>query len=71
MKTIGSGSIASPFLTLVLDGGEWSASRPGQFPPGTEPLVHIGCEAGWVPEALWKLWRRESLFALSGIEPAM
>jgi len=21
------------FLTLVLDGGEWSASRPGRFPP--------------------------------------
>jgi hypothetical protein len=28
-------------LTLALDGGEWSASRPGRFIPGKEPLVPI------------------------------
>jgi hypothetical protein len=28
MKTWGSGGIAPPFLTLALDGGEWSASCP-------------------------------------------
>jgi hypothetical protein len=27
----GSGGIALPFLTLTLNGGEWSASRPGSF----------------------------------------
>jgi hypothetical protein len=29
---MGSGGIAP--LTLALDGGEWSASRPGHFTPG-------------------------------------
>jgi hypothetical protein len=27
----GSGGIAHAFLTSALDGGEWSASRPGRF----------------------------------------
>jgi hypothetical protein len=31
------------FLTWALDGGEWSASRPGRaLPPGKEPPVPIG-----------------------------
>jgi hypothetical protein len=36
--------IALPlFFTSALDGGEWSASRPGHaLPPGKEPLVPIG-----------------------------
>jgi hypothetical protein len=34
MKTWGSGGIALPFLTSALDGGEWSASRPGRFISG-------------------------------------
>jgi hypothetical protein len=25
------------FLTSVLDGGEWSASRPGRYTPGESP----------------------------------
>jgi hypothetical protein len=33
MKTWGSGGIAPPFFTSVLDGGEWSASQPGRFTP--------------------------------------
>jgi hypothetical protein len=28
-----SGGIAPPFMTSVLDGGEWSASLPGRFTP--------------------------------------
>jgi len=28
---MGSGGIASAFLTLALDGGKWSASRSGRF----------------------------------------
>jgi hypothetical protein len=31
---MGSGSIAPPFLISILDGGEWSDSRPGRFNPG-------------------------------------
>jgi hypothetical protein len=36
---------------LALDGGEWSALRPGRaLPPGKGPPVPIGEEAGWAPE---------------------
>jgi hypothetical protein len=47
VKTLGSGGIAPPFLTLVLDGNELSASRPCRFTPGEiDPGTHwIG---GWV-----------------------
>jgi hypothetical protein len=37
----GSGGTAPSFLTSELDGGEWSASRPGRFTPGKEPPVLI------------------------------
>jgi hypothetical protein len=37
-----TGGIAPPFLTSALDGGEWSALRPGSaLPPGNEPPVPI------------------------------
>jgi hypothetical protein len=47
VKTLGSGGIAPPFLTSVLDGNELSALRPCRFTPGeTGPSTHwIG---GWV-----------------------
>jgi hypothetical protein len=35
----GSGGIGPPFLTSALDGGEWSASRPGVFIPGTHLYI--------------------------------
>jgi hypothetical protein len=39
--------MASPFLTSVLDGGEWTASRHGHFTPeGKAPGTH--CIGGWV-----------------------
>jgi hypothetical protein len=42
------------FLTSALEGGEWSASRPGRaLPPGKELPVPIVQEAGWAPEAVW------------------
>jgi hypothetical protein len=42
------------FTTLALDGGEWSASRPGRtLPPGKGPSVPIVQEAGWAPEPVW------------------
>jgi hypothetical protein len=43
----GSGDIAPPILTSALDGGEWSASRPGRFTPRKRtPSTHWigGCE---------------------------
>jgi hypothetical protein len=42
------------FLTSALNGGEWSASRPGSaLPPGKGPPVPIVQEARWAPEPVW------------------
>jgi hypothetical protein len=42
------------FLTSALEGGEWSASRPGRaLPPGKEPPVPIVQGGGWAPEPVW------------------
>jgi hypothetical protein len=52
MKTRGSGGIAPPFLSSALDGGEWSASRPGRLTlgekgPGTHRIEGcVGHRAG-------------------------
>jgi hypothetical protein len=43
MKTDGEMDVYSHvFLTWTLDTGEWSASRPGHFPPEKEPPTPIG-----------------------------
>ena len=40
-------------MTSALEGGEWSAARPGRtFPPGKDP-VPILQEAGWAPGPVW------------------
>jgi hypothetical protein len=53
------------FLTSALDGGEWSASRPGRaLPPGKGPPVSVGQEAGWTPEPVWTQ-RLEEKFSAS------
>jgi hypothetical protein len=42
------------FFTSALEGGEWSASRPGRaLPPGKEPPIPTVQEAGWAPEPVW------------------
>jgi hypothetical protein len=43
--------IAPRILTSALDGGEWSALRPGN-----ELLLPIVKEAGWNSEPVWKRW---------------
>jgi hypothetical protein len=54
-------------LTSALDGGEWSASRPGRaLPPGRGPPVPIGQEAGWAPEPVWTQRLEEKSFAPVG-----
>jgi hypothetical protein len=45
------------FLTSVLDGGEWLASRPGRFTPGEKPLYTHSIEDWMNPR-----------FDLAGIE---
>jgi len=40
-------------MTAALEGGEWSAARPGcTLPPGKDP-VPILQEAGWAPGPVW------------------
>jgi hypothetical protein len=31
--------------------------------PGKGPMVRTGWEAGWAPEPVWMLWRREISFS--------
>jgi hypothetical protein len=40
-------------LSSVLDGGEWSASRPGRFSHRERSPVPIGQEAVWTSELVW------------------
>jgi hypothetical protein len=39
-------------MTSVLEGGRWSAPRPGRFTPGKDP-VPVVQEAGWAPGLVW------------------
>jgi hypothetical protein len=53
------------FLTSALDGGGWSASRPGRaLPPGEGPPVPIVQEAGWALEPIWTQRLEEKSFCL-------
>jgi hypothetical protein len=55
------------FSTSALDGGEWSASRPGRaFTPGEGTPVPIGQEAGWAPQPVWTQRIEEKSFAPAG-----
>jgi hypothetical protein len=52
------------FTTSALDGGEWSASRPGRaLVSGKGPPVSIVQEAGWAPEPVWTQRLEEKSFA--------
>jgi hypothetical protein len=60
------------FTTSALDGGVWSASRPGRaLPPGKEPRVPIVKEAGWASEPVWTQRLEEKLFASAGDRPSI
>jgi hypothetical protein len=55
------------FTTSALDGGEWSASRPGRaLPPGKGPPVPTVQEAGWAPEPVWTQRLKEKASAPAG-----
>jgi hypothetical protein len=52
------------FSTSALDGGEWSASRPGRaLAPVKGPPVPIVQEAVWAPEPVWTQRLEEKSFA--------
>jgi len=40
-------------MTAALEGGEWSAARPGRTLPPVKDPVPILQEAGWAP---WPVW---------------
>jgi hypothetical protein len=46
------------FLTSILAGGEWSASRPCSFTVRKEAPVPIREETDWAPEPCWTTWRK-------------
>jgi hypothetical protein len=51
------------FSTSALDGGEWSASRPGRtLSLGKGHPVPTVQEAGWVPEPVWEQRLQEKSF---------
>jgi hypothetical protein len=55
------------FSTSELDGGKWSASRPGRaLAPGKEPPVPIVQEAGSASDLVWKRRLEEKSFAFAG-----
>jgi hypothetical protein len=62
----GSGGIAALYLTSAVDGGEWSASRPGRFTPGEIAAGPIRFEAEWAPESVWTQWRKEECLDSAG-----
>jgi hypothetical protein len=53
------------FSTSALDGGEWSASRPGRaLAPGKGPRAPIVQEAGWALEPVWTQRIEEKSFRI-------
>ena len=40
-------------MTAALEGGEWSAARPGRTLPPGKDTVPISQEAGWAPGLVW------------------
>ena len=53
-------------MTAALEGGEWSAARPGRtLPPGKDP-VPIVHEAGW---AAGSVWTRRKISSPPGFVP--
>jgi hypothetical protein len=45
---------------------EISLRRPAYWILGKEPPVPTGQDAGWAPELIWMLWRREISLAPVG-----
>jgi hypothetical protein len=48
------------YLTSALLEVTGQLHAPAALPPGKEPPVTIGKEAGWAPEPVWTTWRREN-----------
>jgi hypothetical protein len=57
-----------PFLTLVLDGCEWSASRSGRFISGKEPQYPLDRRLDGSESRYGRLGVEKNLYPLPGIE---
>jgi hypothetical protein len=66
MEAQGERMYSSYSLTnSAIDGGEWSASRPGRaLPPEEGSPVLIVQEAGWAPDTVWTQRLEENSFRL-------
>jgi hypothetical protein len=61
--------ITAPFLISSLDGGQWSASRPGLFTSEERaPRYPLDRRQSVPQNRVWTLWRREK-YSLLGMEP--
>ena len=60
MKAYGEAEGRAPhILALVLDGGEWSASRYSRFNPREINSSPIEWKTVWAPQQFWTFWRRD------------
>jgi hypothetical protein len=66
----GSGGIATPILTSALDGDDQLHASAALTPVKEHP-VPIAEEAGWVPEPVWMLWRREKSYPAGNRTPTV
>jgi hypothetical protein len=62
----GSGGIAYEVLTLILDGGDWPASRCGRFIPMETVLGTHWIHAEWAPGPVLTQWRRGNIPVRAG-----
>jgi hypothetical protein len=56
MKAYWGVEVSTHSLTSALDGVSGQLHAPGVLPPGKEPLVPTGYEAGWAPQPFWTQW---------------
>jgi hypothetical protein len=72
MEALWGEEYSSYSFTTLLDGDEWSASRPGRsLLPGKGPPVHIVQEAGWAPQPFWTQRLEEKSFAPAGVRTSI
>jgi hypothetical protein len=67
-RSMRSGGTAPSFSNSALDGGEWSASRPGRLTSKEQASCNLWI-AGWAdPETVWWQWERQDFLHLPKIE---
>jgi len=66
MKIYGGVEYLQAFLTLALDGGEWSASYPGQFSSGKKALCTHGIFCWVGPSVCLDIVEKKRICASAG-----